>query len=121
MAKPVVVVVDDQITICETIKSVLYGMYDVHTFTDGKEAMSYMHKNPVDMILLDYQMPGMTGYEVLMAVRSHKSTIQTPVIFLTAETNERMKMEMLERGASDYINKPIDSTALHSSIRKFLK
>ena len=120
MSKPVVVVVDDQLFVCETVETILKDTYEVHKFISGKEAMDYMSGRPVDLVLLDYDMPNMTGYEVLMAIRANKFNSKTPVVFLTAETNERMKKEMLERGASDYICKPIKSSELHNSIKKQL-
>jgi DNA-binding response OmpR family regulator len=65
-------------------------------------------------------MPGMTGYEVLMNIKGHKDTKNIPVIFLTAETNERMRHEMVERGASAYICKPIGAAILTNTIRDHL-
>ena len=120
MKKPVVLVVDDQLFVCETVAVMLKNEYEVHTFTAGKEAMNYMADRSVDLVLLDYEMPSMTGYEVLLAIRANKHNSKVPVIFLTAQTNERMRMEMIERGASDYICKPINSSELHQSIKKQL-
>jgi len=120
MNKPVVLVVDDQPFVCETVAIMLKNTYEVHTFTSGKDAMDYMTDRTVDLVLLDYEMPNMTGFEVLLGIRTSKHNSKTPVIFLTAETNERMKMEMIERGASDYICKPINSSELLRSIKKQL-
>ena len=120
MSNPIVVVVDDQPFICETIDVMLKNMYEVHTFTSGKDAMHYMTDHSADLVLLDYDMPNMTGYEVLMGIRASKHNSKTPVIFITAQTNERMKVEMIERGASDYICKPINSSVLHERIKKQL-
>jgi len=120
MKKPILLVVDDQQFVCESIEIMLKNMYEVHTFTSGEEAMNYMSDHSADLVLLDYEMPNMTGYEVLLAIRENKHTSKTPVIFLTAEKNERMRMEMIARGASDYICKPINSSALHQSIKKQL-
>ena len=120
MGKPIILVVDDQPFVCETVEIMLKNTYEVHTFTSGKEAMDYMSDKAVDLVLLDYEMPNMTGFEVLLGIRASRHNSKTPVIFLTAETNERMKMEMIERGAADYICKPIDSSVLHKSIKKQL-
>jgi len=120
MSRPIVLVVDDQQFICESVAIMLKDAYDVQTFTSGKDAMKYMSDHTADIVLVDYEMPGMTGYEVLLAMRGNKYNSKTPVIFITAETNERMKMEMIARGACDYICKPINSSALHQSIKKHL-
>ena len=120
MKKPVVMVVDDVPYFCETVKMNLRHSYEVYTFTSGKDAVKYISEHPVDLVLLDYEMPEMTGYEVLMAIRLDKNTNKTPVIFLTGETNDRMKAEMLERGASDYLCKPINYPELLQRIKKYI-
>ena len=98
----------------------LKDTYDIVTFTEGKAAVNYMSENPADLVLLDYEMPGMTGYEVLMAIRGHKKTAAVPVIFLTGSTSARMEQEMRERGADDYICKPIDFNILRQHIKRHL-
>ncbi|MDR0324693.1 MAG: response regulator [Oscillospiraceae bacterium] len=121
MSKPIIIAVDDQKVMCNLIASMLSGTYDIHTFTEGKDALTYMSENPADLVLLDYDMPTMTGYEVLMGIRGDKKNSGIPVIFLTGVTNERMEMEMRDRGANDYICKPIDFTVLRQRIDKHLK
>ena len=120
MGKPTIVVVDDQPFVCEMVKKILDGIYEVHTFTSGKELLKYIDSNAADFFLLDYEMPEMTGYEVLMAVRSSKLNGQKPAVFLTAQTNDRMKVEMLERGANDYLCKPINSANLLHCVKEHL-
>ena len=115
-----IVVVDDQPSVCREVTVFLKDSYTVHAFTAGKEALDYMAGNPVDLVLLDYEMPVMTGYEVLMNIRINKSTHKVPVIFLTGETNERMRQEMIGRGADDYLCKPVSSFDLRQCIEKHL-
>ena len=121
MNKPVIAVLDDQLFICEMIEIILKDSYEVHKFLHGKDAIKFVSEHPVDLIFLDYDMPEMTGYEALMAIRASKAAAETPIIFLTAQNNERMKAEMLERGANDYICKPIDSNELRRTVKKFIK
>jgi len=120
MSKPIVLVIDDQPFVCETLYNLLKVTYEVHTFLSGKDAMEYISDRSVDIILLDYDMPNMTGYEVLMSIRTSKHNNATPVIFITAEVNERMKTEMMERGANDYICKPINAAVLCQRIKEQL-
>ena len=120
MSKPIIVAVDDQPFICQMIETILKQKYDVRTFTSGSDAVDYLTENKVDFVLLDYYMPIKTGYEVLMDVRASMHNSKTPVVFITAETNERMKMKMVERGANDYICKPINSQDLINCIEKHL-
>ena len=120
MAKPVIVTIDDQSFICEIIKHDLGNDYDVKTFTSGNDAIKFWNESHVDLILLDYEMPEITGYGVLMAIRSKKQTMDIPVIFLTGVTNKRLEEEMLERGANAFTNKPINFTVLRQLIQKHL-
>ena len=120
MDKLDIVLVDDQPTVCREVIAFLKDVYTVHAFTSGKEALEFLAGNPADLILLDYEMPGMTGYEVLMSIRLNKSIGHVPVIFLTGETNDRMKQEMLSRGADDYLCKPVTSFDLRHCIEKHL-
>ncbi|MCL2216480.1 MAG: response regulator [Defluviitaleaceae bacterium] len=120
MSKPEILVVDDQPTICKEVVSYLRNDYNVHAFKSGKDALDYLEKHPVDLVLLDYYMPEMTGFEVLLQMRQNKITSDTPAVFLTAEINARMEHEMMQRGATDYLCKPIDSAQLIQCINKHL-
>ena len=119
--KPIIVAVDDAPFVCDTLTTWLQDTYDIRTFLNGKDALTHLETNEPDLILLDYDMPGMTGYEVLMKIR-HNPTLdkKLPVIFLTAVTNDRMEMEMLERGANAYIRKPLDMGILKHTIIDYL-
>ena len=120
MNKPVIVVVDDHPHMCDLIKRMLSSNYDVHTFTTGSAATEYLLNHHVDLALLDYEMPNMTGYEVLMAIRSEKRIADLPSIFVTGITNPRLETEMLERGADGFILKPLQIDELNSCIEKYL-
>ena len=115
-----IVLVDDQPSVCREVTAFLKDDYVVHAFTSGKEALAFLLDHPADLVLLDYEMPGMTGFEVLMEIRMNKHTNTIPVIFLTGETNERMRDEMMGRGAVDYLCKPIDSSDLRRCLQKHL-
>jgi len=120
MNKYDILIVDDQPSICKEVAAFLKDEYTVHAFKSGKEALEYMERNTADLVLLDYEMPEMTGYEVLISIRLNTSAKKTPVVFLTSETNERMKHEMIVRGAADYLCKPVNSTELRQCIKKYL-
>ena len=123
MSQPIIVVVDDQSSVCDMIKMMLKDKYETIAFTSGAQAVKYLtsgHK--ADLVLLDYDMPDMTGYETLMHIRSEKRhNPDVPIIFVTAITNDRMESEMTARGANDYIRKPIQMRELHDCIEKHLR
>ena len=121
MSKRGILIVDDQPSICKEVAFFLKNDYTVYPFTSGKEALEFLSdQQQVDLVLLDYDMPAMTGYEVLMAIRMNKATSEIPVIFLTGVTNDRMRQEMMGRGATDYLCKPISSSELRACIEKYL-
>ena len=115
-----IVIVDDQASICTRVVGILKFEYTVYPFTTGKEALGFIEDNPVDLVLLDYEMPEMTGYEVLLGIRTNRSTKDVPVVFLTGVTNDRMRQEMIGRGANDYLCKPIEADELKQCIKKNL-
>ena len=121
MNKPVILVVDDQPPVCDLIKMMLGGEYVVRAFTSGSQVKDYLSNNTADLALLDYDMPNMTGYEVMMFIRSNKRSSQMPIIFVTAVQNIRMEMEMMERGANSYLRKPIQKDELIMRIEEQLK
>jgi len=118
---PIIMVVDDDEFFCSLVTRVLNHKYDVRTFTHGDDAKKYLLDHVPDLILLDYEMPNITGYGVLMAIRTDTRTRNVPVLFLTGVTNARMETEMMERGANGYIRKPFDAPELLQEIAKHLK
>jgi len=121
MDKPNIMVVDDMPSVCTGVAMALKQDYKVYPFTSGQEALTFLAANPIDLVLLDYEMPKMTGYEVLLSIRTNRSTKDIPVVFLTGETNERMKQEMISRGANDYLCKPINPEELNACLKKCLR
>ena len=120
MGYPVIVAIDDTPFICDTLTAWLKGAYEIHTFTSGKDGLHFLVENGADLVLLDYEMPGMTGYEVLMGIRTNMKTSKLPVIFLTGVVSGRMETEMLERGADGYLHKPLDLAVLRKCIADHL-
>jgi CheY-like chemotaxis protein len=116
MGKPVVVMVDDQEFMCGLVEDLLENTCEVRSFTSGREALEFLPGNKVDLVLLDYEMPEMTGYEVLTAIGEDKRTAGIPVIFLTGVMDQQLETEMLSRGAAAYIKKPINASELHRII-----
>ena len=121
MSNKEILVVDDQPSVCKEVASFLRGGYTVHAFKSGKEALAYLDSHHVDLILLDYYMPEMTGFEVLLSIRQRKDLADVPVVFLTAEVNDRLEREMKQRGAIDYLTKPVDAMKLNQCVQKYLR
>jgi len=115
--KPIIITIDDDPIILSLLISVLKTDYGVRPFTSGKTALEFLVKNHVDLVILDCQMPDMSGLEVLAALREDARTQSIPVIFLTGEVDAGSEVEALEHGAADYITKPIRHRSLLTRVR----
>ena len=83
----------------------------------GEEALALIRAQPFDTVLLDVQMPGMSGLEVLTAIRREKPSGVLPVIMVTAKDRSEDVVEALTRGANDFISKPVDLPVALARIR----
>lgn len=112
-------VVEDERSLREPLEFLLTREgYTVVTAEDGVEALRLFHTHPVDLILLDLMLPGMSGTEVCREVRQ---TSQVPIIMLTAKDSEVDIVVGLELGADDYVTKPYSSRELLARIRAVLR
>lgn len=81
--KKSILIVDDDAVVLRTMKEGLSGTYKVYGANSGLNAMRIMEKKAVDLVLLDYEMPGMNGPQVLAEIRRQPSCASVPVFFLT--------------------------------------
>jgi serine/threonine protein kinase len=93
----------------------------ITTALDGPAALELLELQPFDAVVLDLQMPGMSGLEVLAAIREKRSQLAMPVIMATAQTDPEMMVSALEAGANDYVTKPIDVDVLYARLRAQLR
>jgi CheY-like chemotaxis protein len=82
--------------------------FHVVSAASGPEALETLRRQPVDLVLLDIMMPGMTGLDVLKTVRLTRSPASLPVVMVTAKTDSEDVVEALSLGANDYVTKPVD-------------
>ena len=116
---PLVLAVDDEPGIRLLLKLDLAEQgFRVVTAAGASEALAAMDANRPDLILLDVVMPGMTGFELLEAIRTRWDT---PAIFLSAKDRDADRREGLAHGADDYVLKPFNSDDLGERIRAVLE
>jgi signal transduction histidine kinase len=120
--KPRVLVVDDdeQNRTLLSEKLLLDG-YDVERASNGVEALAKVATTAPDLILLDVMMPVMDGYEALRRLKSNEATRYIPVIILTGRGEIDDKVQGLEAGAEDYINKPYSLAEVSARVRSLLR
>lgn len=95
--------------------------YKTVTFTDGMNAYDAIIENTPDLIVLDLNLPSLSGIELCKYVRSNEMTEDVPVIMLTARSEEIDKIIGFEVGADDYITKPFSPRELLARVRVHLK
>jgi len=95
--------------------------YEVVTAYDGKTGIAKATSDMPDLILLDVMMPGMTGIEVCKVLKQDPSTVDIPIIIVTAKSGADDTREGLEAGAFDYIKKPFEKVEMLARINSALK
>ena len=88
---------------------------------DGQEAIEKTYKENPDLLILDYEMPKKTGFEVVKEVRSRTGYLHTPIIIFTAETDKSTKLEGLGLDIDDYLTKPADEDEIVARVKLLLK
>jgi two-component system, OmpR family, KDP operon response regulator KdpE len=119
MDKAIVLVVDDEPQIRRTLRTTLStNGYEVIEARDGEEAIEAVVREHPHVILLDANMPGMTGFETCSKMRA---SFEGPIIMVTVRVFERDKIEAFNCGADDYIVKPFTMGELLARIRAALR
>lgn len=113
-------VVEDEKDLCDTIAKVLYDSgYEVDTCYDGEEALDYILTEEYDLIVLDLNLPGMDGMDILKELRQKNE--ETKVLILSARSQIADKVEGLDAGANDYMEKPFHLQELEARIRSLTR
>lgn len=97
-----------------------YG-YDVTPAEDGLEALERVKETKFDLILLDIQLPGMDGPEVLERLKADPATRAMPVVALTAHAMAGDEARFMEAGCAGYISKPIDVRQFKSEVAQYIQ
>lgn len=120
--KQVILVVDDEKNNREILGRHLQNCgYLVHAVAGGQEALDFLEKNYVSLILLDLLMPGMDGFEVLKRLKGNARTRTIPVLMLTAVRELKTVVKALESGASDYVTKPFNDVELKARVQAHVR
>jgi two-component system, OmpR family, alkaline phosphatase synthesis response regulator PhoP len=122
VTKSTILIVDDERDILDLIEYNLKKEgFVVVTAEDGEEGIMRARQVKPDLVLLDIMMPKMDGLEVVDMMRQDSALKDIPVIFLTARSDEKTEVKGLDRGADDFLTKPISTTKLVSRIKAVLR
>jgi len=117
-----ILVVDDFNTMVRIIRKLLntIGYENVDEASNGEEALVKIKGKPYGLIISDWNMEPMTGFELLKAVRADASTAKTPFILVTAESKSENVLAAQKAGVSSYLVKPFSAPALKEKIDSVL-
>ena len=115
-----ILIVEDHPTMREAMRLVLEGEgFDIYEASDGAQALSAVHQEPPDLVLLDMSIPGVSGPDVLAAVKRDPTTSEVRVIVVTA-TGEEGRAAAMAGGADHYFTKPFSPIALLQAVEEVL-
>lgn len=122
MARGTILVVDDEEDIQELVKlSLQREGYDVMAVGSGDQALAFARSRQPSLIVLDLLLPGLQGLDVCKILKADPKTRGTPIIILSAKSEESDVVAGLELGADDYITKPFSSKVLVARVRRALR
>ena len=105
--KPVVLIVEDETALVELLRYNLERHdFEVVSTPNGEEALMIVEERPVDLLLLDWMLPGLSGIEVCRQLRRKPETRKLPIIMITARGEGTDRIRGLDTGADDYVTKP---------------
>lgn len=117
---PAMMVVDDEIDIARYIATIFKGEYNVSIFLSAEEALSALKQTPVDVVICDVMMPGMSGYDFCREVKRDSQTCHVPVVLVTAKTALDEQVEGLDTGAEGYVTKPFQPAYLKALVNTII-
>lgn len=121
-AKPIVLIVDDSLDVHRLLKARLRNEdLDFISAMSGSEGLQAAITRQPSLILLDLDMPGMDGFEVLRSLKDNSETVQIPIVVLSGLQSAHDKVTAFDLGAVDYITKPFDLAELRVRMRSALR
>jgi two-component system, chemotaxis family, chemotaxis protein CheY len=118
-----ILIVDDFATMRKVIRNLLKqgGFENVAEAEDGAAALKFLKSQPVDFVISDWNMPNMSGLELLKAVRADEELKELPFLMVTAEALKDNVVAAVKAGVSNYIVKPFTAEVLNEKIEKIVK
>ncbi len=119
-----VIVVDDSSVMRQIIKNNLkqlgFEQSNLVDAEDGEQALKMINEDEVDLVIADWNMPKMTGIDLLKAIRSDGALKELPFMMVTCEADKEKIMEAVQSGVNQYIVKPFNATQLEEKIKEIL-
>jgi CheY-like chemotaxis protein len=119
---PKILVVDDEpvsLMLLDTILS--RSNFAVSTAASGMDALAHLNKEPCDLMILDLLMPDMDGLTLLKQLREDPKFENLPIIVFTAVSQNRVRQEAFQKGATTFLTKPVSSRELTRVVNKYIQ
>jgi len=116
-----ILAVDDNLTTLKEFNTILKDSFDVHLAKDANQAQTILYTTQIDLILLDLEMPGMSGLEFLDAIHNNTSFYYIPIIVVSAHGTGDIIVTAKKKGVSDFVVKPCNPKTLIEKIYTVLK
>jgi two-component system, chemotaxis family, chemotaxis protein CheY len=118
-----ILVVDDASTMRRIVRGLLreLSLKNIREAENGSDALEELRRKKADLVISDWNMPQMTGIELLRAIRSDNGLKDVPVLMVTAEAKKENIMEAVQAGVSNYIVKPFSAETLQEKLNKIFK
>ncbi|MFA5182574.1 MAG: response regulator [Syntrophales bacterium] len=118
-----ILVVDDFATMRKVIRNILKQVQyeNIVEAEDGVVALNILKSQKIDFVISDWNMPNMTGYDLLKAVRADPEIGKTPFLMITAESLQENVVAAVKAGVSNYIVKPFTAETLNEKITKIME
>lgn len=116
-----ILIVDDSMLVLRNVKRLLKEKYEVSIAESGNQAIQIMQKRKIDLVLLDYEMPGWDGKKTLEAMRKEPDLADIPVVFLTGISEREHILSVLQLNPAGYLLKPTNQEKLIETIESVLQ
>ena len=115
-----IIIVDDNASYLSVVRVLLKPYYEVYPAPSASKLFKILEKFIPDLVLLDVNMPEMSGFEAMAVLKEHPRYKDIPVVFLTAKDDEGSAIKGLDLGAADYVTKPFSGPLLLKRISNIL-
>jgi two-component system, chemotaxis family, chemotaxis protein CheY len=118
-----ILVVDDASTMRRIVRGLLreLSLKNIREAENGTDALEELRRKKADLVISDWNMPQMTGIELLRAIRSDTALKDVPVLMVTAEARKENIVEAVQAGVNNYIVKPFSAETLQDKLNKIFK
>ncbi len=118
---PKIMIVEDDPCLITILRNRFESRFQLDIYTEGGGALLALEQTSVDLVLLDLQLPDMTGFDILSQLRKKYTPHELPVIIMTAQNNQQNVLNAFNMGANDYIPKPFSPLELEVHMQRFIK